>query len=394
MKKIAIFSGSIPSSTFIEHLIEGIAEHHKVMLFGVVEAPKTYSSKNITIYKTPFSHPLNFVYTFYRIILLLLKRPQEVLLLLKEVKTYKSRYDRWIWFSKFLPIILYRPDIVHLQWTRDLEFYTFLQKRFHFPLIVSLRGSHINYTPIVEPRIADLYRKTFPHVAFFHAVSKAIALEAQQYGADIAKIKVIHSPIPRAFTSQFKPYKKSSSEVFNLMSVGRFHWVKGFKYALDAVSILKNQGVKIVYTIVGPSKFSEDIQFQIHQLGLEDTVKLLSQVPQADLIAKMTTQDAIVLSSVQEGIANVVLEAMAIGVPVISTDCGGMPEVVVPKQTGWLVPVRNPQDIADAVHEMIQTDPENLERITLHAHEHITLQFDADRSIKQFLELYKTVAAI
>ena len=60
----------------------------------------------------------------------------------------------------------------------------------------------------------------------------------------------------------------------------------------------------------------------------------------------MRSFDVLLLPSLNEGIANVVLEAMAIGVPVISTDCGGMSEVVILDTTGWLLPVRDSKAIA------------------------------------------------
>ena len=60
-------------------------------------------------------------------------------------------------------------------------------------LVLSLRGAHINYSPIADLKLADMYRKNFPKVDAFHAVSKAIALEAQKYGAQKSNISVVYS---------------------------------------------------------------------------------------------------------------------------------------------------------------------------------------------------------
>ena len=65
--------------------------------------------------------------------------------------------------------------------------------------------------------------------------------------------------------------------------------------------------------------------------------------------------DLLILPSLNEGIANVVLEAMALGIPVISADCGGMSEVVLPNETGWLVPVRDSEAMGEAIIEFTQT---------------------------------------
>lgn len=388
--KIAIFSGVIPSTTFIEHLIEGVAETHKVLLFGVVNTRKHYASKHVKIYSTPKSHIVNLVFTVYRLLLLLLSRPRAAYLLFKEVSSYTRLYDRWIWFSKFLPIVLYRPDVLHLQWARDIEFYAFLQDVFHIPIVVSFRGAHINYTPILQPEVAAIYKRTFPKLRAFHAVSEAIAVEAQQYGASSECIRVIHSPL-NFKALHFKRAPIHFGATLRLLSVGRFHWKKGYRYALSALSLLKQQGVNVEYTIVSSNAINEELLFQIHQEGLEDSVTIKSGLSQDDLFRFMSRFDVMLLPSLEEGIANVVLEAMALGVPVISTDCGGMREVVKPGETGWLVPVRDAEALANAVVDVMQTDAQVLERIVQQAHDFVKAEFAAEDSIGQFLELYEGV---
>jgi colanic acid/amylovoran biosynthesis glycosyltransferase len=257
--------------------------------------------------------------------------------------------------------------------------------------VVSFRGAHINYSPVVEPRIATVYKKTFPNINAFHAVSEAICKEAEQYGANSNKVKVIHSPIPTFFFSQFSDFSKPKTEIINVISVGRLHWKKGFRYAIDAISILRSKGYNIYYTILGPSEITEEILFQIHDLGLKDVITIKASVNQKELINYLKTQDLLLLSSLEEGIANVILESMAVGLPVISTNCGGMAEVVKHKETGWLVPFRDPIAIADAVVDIMQTTEPELQRITQNAHDFVKAHFNAENSINEFLELYDKV---
>lgn len=390
-RKIAIFSGAIPSTTFIEHLIEGISESHEVYLFGVIDAQYQYKSKNVKVFSTPKSHSLNFLITSYRVLRLFLKNPNSVFILVKEIRRFNKLYDKWIWFSKFLPIVLYRPDIFHMQWARDLEFYWFLKEKFNIKILVSLLGSHINYTPLVEPKIANIYRQTFPEIDAFHAVSKAISKEAQFYNADNSKITLIHSPIKLTTLQKFNSNKIKNNSTLNLISVGRHHWVKGYKYSLSAMKILKENNINFHYKIIAQGHVPEDLLFQRNQLDLVNEVTFLNGISQEELFKEMQNQDVLILSSLSEGIANVVLEAMAIGLPVISTNCGGMSEVVVPNETGWLVPIRNPIAIAEAVLSLIETSEKDLQRITLNAHQLIKNEFEAKNTISQFLELYKTL---
>ena len=127
----------------------------------------------------------------------------------------------------------------------------------------------------------------------------------------------------------------------------------------------------------------------MHQLQLESQIKFVGSLPQVDLLRTLKTFDILLLSSVEEGIANVVLEAMAMGVPVISTDCGGMAEVIKHKETGWLVPVRNPNAIADAIIELSETTERQLQSITQNAHDLVKAEFKAEDSIEKFVDLYE-----
>jgi glycosyltransferase involved in cell wall biosynthesis len=97
------------------------------------------------------------------------------------------------------------------------------------------------------------------------------------------------------------------------------------------------------------------------------------------------------LPSVEEGIANVVLEAMMVGLPVISTDCGGMREVIEYGVNGFLVPVRNPEALAEAIVQVMELSPEAVENIRQQAHQTIVQRFTMEINIKAFVGMYESV---
>ncbi|MBJ6367905.1 glycosyltransferase family 4 protein [Snuella sedimenti] len=389
--KIAIYSGDIPSTTFIEHLIKGVAETHDVLLFGTRKEAIFYDNRRIKVYGVSKHRILRLIQVKWRVFLLLLRYPSRFKRALKEVNKLDSYYNKYNAFCKVVPVLLYLPDVFHVQWAKDLEKWLFLKTAFGVKLIVSLRGAHINYSPIAEPQLADSYRNNFPEVDGFHAVSAAIAREAQQYGAPKDSIEVIHSLVPKVTFEQFATYKKREGNVVRLVSVGRFHWKKGYRYALDAVKMLKDKGLSVSYTIISSNSITEDILFQMHQLDLKNEVTVLNGLPQQQLFETMKTFDCLLLPSLEEGIANVVLEAMALGIPVVSTNCGGMAEVVVPNETGWLVPVRDPETLAEAIQTVCQTPEADLQRIVLNAHGFVKTHFNAEAGIKQFLGLYESL---
>lgn len=389
--KIAIYSGSIPSTTFIENLIKELSVHHSIVLFGALNKPTNYNTKNITVYSTPKSSFINVLVTFRRLLLLLFTKPNYLLATLKELKKVKRIYFKWRALSRYVPVVLNLPDVFHIQWAKDLEQWLFLKEEFGVKLVLSLRGAHINYSPIANKHLAESYKRNFPKVDGFHAVSKAIALEASKYGSITSKTKVIHSPISESVFNHFKINKTKKNRTIKIVSVGRFHWKKGYKYALDAIKILKDKHIEVDYTIIASNNVTEDILFQINQLQLQNQVHILKELPQEDLFAKMQSFDVLLLPSLEEGIANVVLEAMAIGLPVISSNCGGMAEVVIPNETGWLVQVRDANAIVEAVIKLSRTDATKLQQTTSKAHNYVKKQFNAEQSMTQFLELYKTL---
>jgi len=387
--KIAVFSGTIPSTTFIEHLITGVSQTHEVLLFGVQTKPLAYESDHITVYNTPKSHIKNALVSSYRLLQLCFRSPKDVVKLFRHATHFKTLYNRWVWFTKLLPIVLYRPDVLHIQWAKDVEFYMVLQDEFKIPIVLSLRGAHINYTPIVDPRMASIYKQQFPKIKVFHAVSKAIGEEAKRYDALSSAIQTIHSLIPSFFFEHYKPCITVQDKTIRLVSVGRFHWKKNYESALHSIALLKQKGYRIYYTIIGPDEFTEALLFQCHQLNLVEDITLVGSMSQSELIPFLHQFHAMLLPSVEEGIANVVLEAMAIGLPVVSTDCGGMAEVVIPEETGWLVPVRDAEAMADAVIALSETSEQDLHAITQRAHEFVKREFNAEGSIGEFVALYE-----
>ena len=247
------------------------------------------------------------------------------------------------WLGKVLPVVNNLPDIFHIQWAKALPNWFFLKDLFDEKIVVSLRGSHINYSPLADENLSDQYRSLFPRVDRFHAVSQAIATEAEKYEVTEQKIDVVYSAVNIESLQLYKKTNWETHSPYRFISVGRHHWVKGYHYALSAVGKLVSSGESVHYTIIAPDQPTEEILYQIDDLDLEDHVTMSSIVTQEEVYQKMNSADCLILPSVVEGIANVVMEAMAIGLPVISSDCGGMTEVITNDINGMIFPMRDMQ---------------------------------------------------
>lgn len=389
--KIAIYSGEIPSTTFIENLIDGLSESgFEIYLFGKKKKKVEYNS-NVKIYATPVTNVKLLFFIFKESLLLLLKNPGLYFRTIKRVREKEKNLKMNLKnLGVLLPILNHPPDIFHIQWAKAVEMYPELLELLNSKFALSLRGAHINYSPLTDIKLADAYRKTFPVIDGFHAVSEAIGIEALKYGAEKSKIKVIHSSvIDELLQKNYNVY--DGNQTLKIISIGRFHWKKGYHYALDAVRTLCDKGIDMNYTIVAQGDIPEEILFLIDEYKLKDKVKIIQGLEHGKLIEKLQQSHLLLLPSVEEGIANVVLEAMAVGVPVITTDCGGMNEVVTDKINGYIIPVRSPLSISDKVSDFINSDKEFKNNITANARKTIQDNFSRSGQIRGFSNFYNSI---
>ncbi|MDQ3020519.1 MAG: glycosyltransferase family 4 protein [Bacteroidota bacterium] len=389
--KIAIYSGNIPSTTFIENLINGLAQAgFEIYLFGKQTKKVSYKGK-VKIYPTPASDIKLILFVLTESLKLLFKNPK---LFFKFFKIMHGKSKTLKTFIKetgvLIPIVNNEPDIFHIQWAKTVERYPEIFELLKSKIALSLRGAHINYSPLTDETLSNAYRKYFPYIDGFHAVSGAIGVEAMKYGADKEKIKVIHSSVKDAlFQKKAKQYEPG--QMLEIISIGRFHWKKGYHYALDAMKTLIKEGINLNYTIIAQGEIPEEIYFLIDEYNIKNNINIINGLDYDKLIEKLLSSHIFLLPSVEEGIANVVLEAMTAGVPVITTDCGGMSEVVDDRINGFIVPVRNPDKIINKVKEFLESDLNFRNNIAENAKKTIMKEFTKDKQVKEFSGFYKSL---
>ena len=384
--RIAIYSGDIPSTTFIERLILGLSEKNcEILLFGRKKKSIAYKT-NISVKGYKSGRVQKGFYLLYYALLLFLFKNKDKRKLDKRLKLEENytMYDR----VKYYPVLWHKPDIFHVQWAKGLSDWIWVQD-FGIKLVLSLRGAHINYSPYADNKLAEMYRQYFPKVDKFHAVSKAIALEAQKYGADKDKIKVIYSGLDLNVFENTTTKPSENQSKFNVLSIGRPHWKKGYDYALDAFKLLKDKGFQFTYTIVGGINL--EIKYQIIDLGLQDNVSVIEKLPFDEVKTLIKSSDLFLLPSVEEGIANVVLEAMAMKKLVLTTNCGGMEESITDNVNGFVVPVRNPKAIANKIIEISQISEHHKAEMVNNAFEVIKKQHTKETMVSGMLNLYTSL---
>lgn len=378
---ITILTGSLPSATFIDAQANAMAEDgFSITVIGKKVGQYTYY-RNVKPIIVPDSTAQRILFITR---LLLLTGFKHFFRITGNSKGISGLYHDLLFY---LPIIYSKPDRIHIQWAafihnRDLLFDLYPDK-----ILVSLRGAHINYTPITTPEIKESYLRLFPKVHRFHAVSKVIAKEAEKYGAAANKVDVVYSFVSDELLQKPVQLKTKQAEL-SIISVGRFFWKKGYEYALDALALLKEKGIPFTYTLIAEGKTPASVIYQLHQTGLKDRVNIVNGLSHNEVLKEIERHDVLLLPSVEEGIANVVLEAMTVGTPVISSDIGGMREIIDNGISGYLVPPRDVKAIADRLEQFAVMNEKQRFAIATEAKKSVERQHNKQSFITAFRQFY------
>lgn len=383
---IAIYSGEIPSTRFIERLILGLSKAGcAIYLFGVVNKGRPYAS-NIHVFGYKSSRWFKLIYLLKYSLLLLLKKASEKRRLDAFLKA-EGRHDLYSRI-KYYPVLYHQPDVFHLQWAKGIAEWFWVED-FGMHLVLSLRGAHIHYSPIADADLAATYAYYFPKLSGFHAVSDAIAKEALCYGAMKSNLDVVYNGLDMTQFAKSTPFKGVIKQL-NILSVGESHWKKGYVYALDACKLLQQEAIPFHYTIIGGANDME-LQYQVHDLDLHTVVSLLEPMHFENVRTYIRDADVLLLPSVEEDENNLMLEAMALGTLVISTDCNGIQEFITEGHNGFLVPIRDPEALAIKLAQISGLSESDKAFICDSAQATIAEQHSEAKMVAGMLDLYQDV---
>jgi len=209
----------------------------------------------------------------------------------------------------------------------------------------------------------------------------AAQVQLREHVVSPRKIQVIYNGLdnerlrptqqPRAALQFLKPLKAEQKRTFKWLAVGRADVEKDYPTLLKAVQKLPPSGWRL--WIVGGGRQLDDIKALAQQMSLEDRVIFLGHRDDVPLL--LEEADAVVMSSVVEGLPNALIEAHAASLPVVTTDVGGAREIVSDGRTGFVVPAGNPAELAQAMQHMMELEPQQRIAMGLAGHHHVKENF-------------------
>ncbi len=293
-----------------------------------------------------------------------------------------------------LELICLQPEIIHFEFGSLAVGRMYLKKLLDCKISASFRGYDLNFVGLDQ---ADYYNEVWAKADACHFLGEDLWQRAQTRGCPP---EMPHMLIPPAVDlDKFPTIERPSSEVLGtrqkplkILSVGRLEWKKGYEFALSAMKILQDQGLVIEYRILGEGEHRAALEFACHQLGIKENVQILGALPQNQVIEQLEWADIFLHPSLSEGFCNAVLEAQAVGLPVVCTDAGGLAENVADGVTGFVVPRRDPKALAEKI-ALLANSPEVRKSFGLAGKKRVRSLFTLERQLDAFESFFQKLSA-
>lgn len=256
-------------------------------------------------------------------------------------------------------------------------------------IVTSIRGYDMSVFLKKHPGV---YRTLFRKGDLFLPVCEFLEKRLIQEGCEDKKIVVHYSGIDCS-KFEYVERQRVSGEPIKVLTIARLIEKKGVVFAIDAVSSLLSKGEKVEYVVVGDGMLRQSLQQLIEDMGIERHIRLVGSKTHEQVRTFLEQAHVLIAPSLtsengdQEGIPNAIKEAMASGLPVVSTFHSGIPELVSDGVSGLLVPERDAASLADALAYLIR-HPEICKDMGQAGRRQVEQKFDTNVLSKKLEELY------
>jgi len=244
---------------------------------------------------------------------------------------------------------------------------------------ISIHGPHIFFDGLHWALDVKTAHSTFISCIGHFCTSQMMLYTNKQ---DWDKFKIVRCGIdPEQFS-----YRAPSEKISKLVYVGRLSAEKGVPVLFDSLQLLKSQGYEFELTLLGDGDARKDLEISAKAYGISQYVHFAGFVDQKTIASTLQASDIFVLPSFAEGIPVALMEAMAMGVPVIATYVGGISELVIDKVTGQMVYPSDKEGLAKAIAYYID-NPDECKQISINARDKVVAEFNIKDQVDKLATL-------
>ena len=278
-----------------------------------------------------------------------------------------------------------QPDIVH-SWLWYSNFLCGLSRKIGFwrriPFVASQRGDyHARY---------GKFRLWLTEKLIYNTAGILLtnAEPIQRYLCQRYTDKKIYS-IPNLLelpTKAWQQHQRSKAEEKLIVSVGRFAPEKGHRYLIMALNLLKQQDIAWRCTFLGEGELEAELRSLVEEYEISSQIAFPGFCE--DVFSVLLTADVFVLPSLHESSPNALIEAMAVGMPCVASDVGGIVDLIEDEENGLRVPPEDPERLTSALHRIL-TDSDFATALGQNARATIRQKFDSTKSMQRLEAIYQ-----
>jgi len=267
-------------------------------------------------------------------------------------------------------------------------------EQLNLPLITSFHGLDVSAWPRWPPYLRKL-RELFEKGKIFLVRSKDMKEDVVNLGCSANKVKLLYGGVDTK-EFRFKKRRESGRSTVRILMCGRFIEKKGFAYGIKAFARLLKEYANIELRIVGDGPLRLKLELLTKILHLGERVSFSGEKEPKDIPEEMWNAQIFLAPSVtsrsgnKEGIPNVIKEAMATGLPVLSTQHAGIPELVIDGKTGFLVPEKDVDRLVDRLDYLI-AHPELWDDLGREGRKVVEEKFNLFKQVRKLEGIYQSL---
>jgi colanic acid/amylovoran biosynthesis glycosyltransferase len=289
--------------------------------------------------------------------------------------------------QKIQPLMDYNPDIIHLLTSNTFLNIQPLLKYKKIPIIISFRGYDVNVFPFKNENNLKLTKTIFEKADILHFISNGLQENAIKIGAARDKCIIIHRSVN---TTLELDINRNDSIPVKIVTVGRLVWEKGYEYALKTLAIIAEEKLDFKYIIAGDGPEMQNLKSLVKEYGLEKKVEFLGKISRKDVERLLLNSDIYFQTSETEALSNAIIEASYFKLPVVASNVGGIPDVVVDGKTGFLSEIGNIKMFSENLVKLI--NDKNLRYEMGEAgHQNVKSKFSRENELLKWKHHYNTL---